>query len=116
GKCAHAVEIVRIFLHRQLRRLAAAAERRHARKAHHHLGIDVLRAGGHANAATRADADPAERFRRAGLAAQHGMHAADHRFAVARRGFRVLRHRTDFVALAAARARAEDALNLALLE
>src|SRR4029077_11769246 len=116
GERAHAIEIVRGFLDGTLRRLAAAAQRAHARKAHHHLRVDVLGAGGDADAASRADADPAERLRRARLAAQDGMHAADHRFAVARRDLRVLRHRADFVALAAARARAEDALVLALLE
>jgi len=93
-----------------------AAERRHARKAHHHLRVDVLRARRHAHAATRAHADPAERLRRAGLAAQHRVHAADHRFAIGSRRLRVLRHRADLIALAAARARAEDALDLALLE
>src|SRR6185295_18721471 len=58
---AHPVEVVRILLGLDLLRQAAAAERGHARKAHHHARIDRVGARRHAHAAARAHRDPAER-------------------------------------------------------
>src|SRR6188508_1896500 len=58
---AHPVEVVRILLGLDLLRQAAAAERGHAGKAHHHARVDCVRAGRDAHAATHAHRDPAER-------------------------------------------------------
>src|SRR6476661_6690589 len=55
------VEVVRILLRLDLLRQPAAAERGHARKAHHHAGIDRVGARRHAHAAACAHRDPAER-------------------------------------------------------
>src|SRR5436305_14936834 len=77
GKGAHSIEIVAVFLHLDLLRLPAPAERRHAREAHHHLRIDVLRASRHANATASADTDPPQRLGRAFLTAKDGEHTTN---------------------------------------
>src|SRR5688572_11829998 len=58
GERAHTVEVVRVFLALDLFRQVAAAERGHAREAHHHPGIDAVRAGRDAHAAAGAHRDP----------------------------------------------------------
>src|SRR6266850_1921468 len=99
-----------------LLRQPAAAERGHAREAHHHARIDGIGTRGHAHAAPSAHRDPAERRFAAALAAQHREHAGHDLFPVRRRRARVARHRAHFIAFPALRARGEDALDLRRLE
>src|SRR3954464_4731342 len=72
---AHAVEVVRILMRLDLLRQPAAAERSHARGAHHHARIDGVGTRGHAHTAPSAHRDPAEGRFAAALAAQHREHA-----------------------------------------
>src|SRR5690242_13167745 len=116
GEGTHPVVIVAVLFRLDLLRRAASAERGHAREAHHHARIDVLRARRNAYAASSAHGDPAKRFGRAGFAAKHREHARHDGLALGDRRFGIAGHGARFVALAALRAGAEDPLHLARFE